>query len=128
MAASLLLIGDSIYNFSAGVVLGGAFLIDPAVGVATALSLVLHEIPQKIVEFGVLLRSGYTRSHSLFLNLLSVSTIVFGAIFVMVLSGQASGYVWVLTGLAAGNLLYLAAGDLLPRIHGNLSHYGNIQH
>ena len=45
-AAVLLLIGDSIHNVADGIILGSAFLIDPALGVATAIGLALHEIPQ----------------------------------------------------------------------------------
>ncbi len=125
-AAMLLLIGDSVHNFADGVVLGGAFLVDPAVGMATAIGLALHEVPQEIVEFGVLVRAGYTRMQAALRNLLSASTIIVGTVLVMLLSSQLAEYVWVLTGLAAGNLLFLAASDLLPRIHGNLSHYHNI--
>lgn len=125
-AAALLLVGDGIHNFADGVVLGGAFLVDPTVGVVTAIGLLLHEVPQEIVEFGVLLRAGYTRLHAALLNLLSASTVIVGTIVVLVLSQHAGEYVWVLVGIAAGNLLFLAASDLLPRIHGNLRHYGNI--
>jgi zinc and cadmium transporter len=125
-AAALLLVGDSIHNFADGIVLGGAFLIDPTVGVATAVGLALHEIPQEIVEFGVLLRAGYTRTEAAVRNLLSASTIILGTIIVMLLSAQAGEYVWILIGLAAGNLLFLAASDLLPRIHGGVRYYGSI--
>lgn len=127
-AAALILVGDGIHNFADGIVLGGAFLIDPAVGVATAIGLALHEVPQEIVEFGVLIRAGYTRMRALLLNLMSASAIIFGVIMVFFLSEYAGAYVWVLTGLAAGNLLFLAASDLLPRIHGNLKNYGSIWH
>lgn len=125
-AAALVLIGDAIHNFADGIVLGGAFLIDPAVGVATAIGLALHEVPQEIVEFGILLRAGYTRSRAVMLNLLSASSIVFGTVLVILLSEHIAEYVWVLIGIAAGNLLFLAASDLLPRIHGNLTHYRSI--
>jgi zinc and cadmium transporter len=125
-AAALLLVGDSIHNFADGIILGGAFLIDPTVGVATALALALHEVPQEIVEFGVLLRAGYTKKRALLLNFLSASAIVLGVIVVFALTEIAGEFVWLLTGLAAGNLLFLAASDLLPRIHGNLKNYGSI--
>ncbi len=125
-AAMLVLIGDAVHNVADGVILGGAFLIDPAVGVATAIGLALHEIPQEIVEFGVLIRAGYTRTQAAWRNLLSASSIVIGTILVMGLSEHAADYVWVITGIAAGNLLFLAASDLLPRIHGNLKNYGSI--
>lgn len=125
-AAALLLAGDTIHNISDGVILGAAFLIDPSIGVATAIGLALHEVPQEIVEFGVLIRAGYTRARALLLNVASASSIFIGLILVIVLSEHAAEYVWVLTALAAGNLLFLAASDLLPRIHGNLGHYGSI--
>lgn len=127
-AAALLLIGDGIHNISDGVVLGGAFLIDPTVGIATAIGLALHEIPQEIVEFGVLVRAGYTKSKAAFYNLLSASSIVLGVLLISIIAEHAEGYIWLITGIAAGNLLFLAASDLLPRIHGNLKHYGSIWH
>jgi zinc and cadmium transporter len=125
-AATLLLIGDAIHNFADGIVLGAAFIVDPAIGMATAIGLALHEVPQEIVEFGVLLRAGYTRLRALLLNLLSASTVIVGTVVVLALSEHLADYVWVLVGLAAGNLLFLAASDLLPRIHGNLPHYRSI--
>jgi len=127
-AATLLLIGDGIHNIADGVVLGGAFLIDPAVGVATAIGLALHEIPQEIVEFGVLIRAGYTKTKAAFYNFLSASSIVLGTILIAVVAEHAEEYIWIITGIAAGNLLFLAASDLLPRIHGNLKNYGSIWH
>jgi zinc and cadmium transporter len=125
-AASLILVGDSIHNFADGIILGGAFMIDPTVGVATAIGLALHEVPMEIVEYGVLVRAGYSRRQALSFNFLSASTIILGVLVVYVLSGIAQSAVWVLFGLAAGNLLFLAASDLLPKIHGNLKNYGSI--
>ncbi len=125
-AALLLLVGDTIHNLADGVILGGAFLIDPAVGIATAIGLALHEIPQEIVEFGVLVRGGFSRARAALFNLLSASSIIVGVLIIMLVSEHFASYVWVLTGVAAGNLLFLAASDLLPRIHGNLKHYGSI--
>ena len=122
-AATLLLIGDAVHNTADGIILGTAFLIDPALGVVTAIGLALHEIPQEIVEFGVLIRGGYTRWQAAWRNLLSASSIVIGTIFTILLAEVAGEYLWIITGLAAGNLLYLAATDLLPRVHGNLKNY-----
>ncbi len=127
-AAMLLLIGDAVHNVADGVILGGAFLVNPAVGITTAMGLALHEVPQEIVEFGVLVRGGFSKTKAALYNLLSASSIVLGTILVLILSTYADEYIWIVTGIAAGNLLYLAASDLLPRIHGNLSHYHSIWH
>ena len=127
-AASLMLIGDSVHNIADGVILGSAFMINPAVGFATAIGLALHEIPQEIVEFGVLVRAGYSKSQAALFNLLSASSIVLGTVLIFFVAEHAADFIWIITGVAAGNLLFLAASDLLPRIHGNLKNYGNIWH
>lgn len=124
-AANLLLIGDAVHNVADGVILGAAFLIDPALGVATAVGLALHEIPQEIVEFGVLIRGGYSRFEAAWRNLLSASSIIIGTAGTLLLATHAEEYIWIITGLAAGNLLYIAATDLLPRVHGNLNNYSS---
>jgi len=46
----------------------------------------------------------------------------------MLVAEHAADFIWIITGVAAGNLLFLAASDLLPRIHGNLKNYGSIWH
>lgn len=122
-AANLLLIGDAIHNLADGVILGSAFLIDPTLGVAVAIGLALHEIPQEIVEFGVLVRGGYSRFEAAWRNLISASTIIIGTALTILLSSAAEEYIWIITGIAAGNLLYIAATDLLPRVHGTLRGY-----
>ena len=124
-AATLLLIGDAIHNIADGVVLGAAFLVDPALGVAVAVGLALHEIPQEIVEFGVLIRGGYSRLEAALLNLLSASSIIIGTVITLLLAESLADYVWIITGIAAGNLLYIASSDLLPRVHGSLGSYGS---
>lgn len=121
--ATLLLIGDAVHNLADGIILGGAFMISPVAGVAVAVGIALHEIPQEIIEFGVLLRAGYTKRQAALRNLFSASSIFLGVIIVFLLAEFAESYVWVIAGLAAGNLLYLAASDLLPRIH-NDNEYG----
>ena len=112
----LLLIGDTIHNFADGVVVATAFFINPSVGIATAIGIALHEIPQEIVEYGVLLRSGYSRKRALVLNFVSALSIVVGVILTSMFKTFATESLWILTGLAAGNLLYIAASDLLPEL------------
>ena len=115
--ASMLLVGDAVHNVADGIVIATAFLVNPAVGIATTVGIALHEIPQEIAEFGVLMRAGYTKSRAAFFNLLSASSVILGTALTLVFAEAFEGYVWVLTGLAAGNLLYIAASDLLPDVH-----------
>ncbi len=114
--ARKLLIGDGVHNFADGVVIVTAFMIDPSVGILTTIGIALHEAPQEIAEFGVLLHAGYTKKKAALLNLLSASTVIIGAGATILFAEFLHDYIFVLTGLAAGNLLYIAIGDLLPEL------------
>jgi zinc and cadmium transporter len=113
------LIGDAIHNFLDGVLLAGAFLINIDVGFATALAVLLHEIPQEIGDFGVLLKGGFSRKSALAANFLTAITAFLGAIAVLIFSTLIEGIVPVLVAIAAGGFIYIAGTDLIPELHKN---------
>jgi zinc and cadmium transporter len=115
-SARMLLIGDAVHNIADGVVIVSAFIINPAVGIATTIGIALHEIPQEIAEYGVLIHSGYSKKQALFLNFLSASSIFLGVVAASIFV-HLGDYLWVLTGLAAGNLLYIVASDMIPELN-----------
>jgi len=115
--ASMLLVGDAVHNLADGIVIATAFMINPLVGIATTIGVALHEIPQEVAEFGVLLKAGYSKTKALFYNFLSASSVILGVFLTYIFANSLADYVWILTGLAAGNLLYIAAADLLPDVH-----------
>lgn len=123
-SAAMLLTGDAVHNIADGVVIASSFLINPAVGIAATIGIALHEIPQEIAEYSVLIHAGYSRKKALFYNFLSASSIVVGVVasFAFIAAGE---YIWVLTGIAAGNLLYIAASDMIPELqeHTHKSHF-----
>ena len=58
-AGPLILFGDSLHNFVDGVVIAVAFMTSIPLGIATALAVIAHEIPQEVGEFAILLEAGY---------------------------------------------------------------------
>ena len=123
--ASLLLVGDAVHNFADGIVIASAFLINPTVGIATTFAIALHEIPQEIAEYGVLRSAGYSNKKALFYNFLSASSVIAG-VLVSNLFIHSTDYIFILTGIAAGNLLYIAASDMIPELHAHAheGHFG----
>lgn len=110
------LLGDGIHNFLDGLIIAAAYAGSVELGIATTLAVILHEIPQEIGDFGVLIKAGYTVKRALFLNFLGALTAVAGGVVGFALAGQAEGFVTILTPFAAGSFLYIAATDLLPQL------------
>lgn len=119
--ATKLLIGDALHNASDGVVIASAFMVDPWLGLVTTIGIALHEIPQEIVEFGILLHAGYTKKKAAILNLVSASSVFVGIFATYLFTEILSAPLYLLTGLAAGNLLYIAAADFIPELR--VTHY-----
>lgn len=78
------LVGDGVHNFIDGLIIGAAYMVSFPVGVATTVAVVMHEIPQEIGDFGVLLHSGLSKKRALFLNFLIALTAVLGVLIVFV--------------------------------------------
>jgi len=62
------LIGDSLHNFLDGLIIAAGFGVSRNLGWATTLAVALHEIPQEIGDFGVLLYAGWGRRKALVAN------------------------------------------------------------
>lgn len=114
---NMLIFGDAIHNMLDGVAIAAAFLVSVPTGIVTALVVALHEIPQEMGDFGLMLKNGLSKPKVLFVNILCSLTTVFSAVIVYVLgSDEIIPEGWLL-GLSAGFLLYLAMSDVIPSIH-----------
>jgi len=111
------LIGDGIHNFLDGVVIAAAFASGWQVGIATTLAVIIHELPQEISDYGVLLYAGFTKSKALLYNFLSAILAVLGAIVGSLIAKQVEMFVPWLLALAAGGFIYISASDLIPELH-----------
>ena len=104
-------------NFIDGIIIGASFLISVPVGLATTLAVILHEIPQEIGDFAVLLHSGYTKKRALWLNFLSALTAILGAIVLFTIGNMAEVSSFYFLPIAAGGFIYIAVADLIPELH-----------
>lgn len=115
--ASLILIGDAFHNFVDGIVIAAAFLTSPTLGVATALAVIAHEIPQELGDFAILLHNGLSKARAFGYNLLSS---------LATLPGVFAGWYWLadmrqaipfVLAISAASFIYIAVSDLVPGLH-----------
>lgn len=110
---ALVIVGDTIHNFIDGVAIAASFLINPGLGMITAVSTFLHEVPHEIGDFGILLKAGWQRSRIFLVNLISASFSVIGALLVLYIIPNEY-LLGLLLAVAAGLFLYLGSSDFLP--------------
>jgi zinc and cadmium transporter len=110
------LLGDSIHNFIDGIIIAGSFIASFELGIASVIAIVIHEIPQEIGDFGVLVHGGMRKKQALFFNFLTALAAVLGGIagFFVITYFEVS--LSFLLAFAAGGFIYIAASDLIPEL------------
>jgi zinc and cadmium transporter len=115
----LVVIGDTIHNLIDGVAIAASYLVNPGLGLITAVSTLLHEVPHEIGDFGILLKAGWSRKRILLVNLISALMTVVGAVGVYYLGAGEMVFGYLLA-VAGGMFLYLGASDFLPHANEEL--------
>ncbi len=113
----LILFSDGVHNFIDGIIIAASFMVSLPVGLATTLAVILHEIPQEVGDFAVLLHSGYTKKRALWINFLSALAALLGAVFLFVVGSMAEMAITWFIPIAAGGFIYIAVADLIPELH-----------
>ncbi|MBI4435140.1 ZIP family metal transporter [Candidatus Uhrbacteria bacterium] len=123
--AHLVLYSDTIHNFIDGLIIAAAFSVSPELGIATTVAIALHEVPQELGDYAVLVHGGFTKMRAAFLNGLAALTVVVGGVVGYFLAGSVEWAVPVLIPIAVGGFIYIAAADLLPELRHSATHGGN---
>lgn len=115
------LLGDSIHNFCDGIIIAAAFLSDTQLGIVTALAVILHEIPQEVGDYIVLLNAGLSRRRALLYNAMSgLASVVGGVVGYLVVEPWKEWFPYLLV-VASSSFIYVAVADLLPQLQRRLS-------
>ncbi|MBI2041144.1 MAG: ZIP family metal transporter [DPANN group archaeon] len=110
------LLGDGVHNLIDGAIIAGAYIASVPLGIVTTIAVVLHEIPQEIGDFGVLLYGGFSKTRALTFNFLTALTAFIGAGLAYYFSTAVQNFNSYLIPFAAGGFIYIATVDLLPAL------------
>jgi zinc and cadmium transporter len=113
----MILLGTSVHNFCDGIVIAAAFLVDPALGLATTLAIVAHAVPQQVGDFAVLLHSGFTRARAFGYNIAAGLATLAGALASYYALSDMQAWLPTVLAIASASLLYVAVADLIPSLH-----------
>lgn len=114
------LFADAAHNLIDGMLIGAAYSVSISVGLATTIAIILHEIPQELGDFGVLIHAGFSRAGALVFNFLSALLAVVGAFVSLLASSSIASFSEFMLPFTAGGFIYIAGCDLLPELHKEL--------
>ncbi len=114
--AYMSLIGDAAHNLIDGLIIGVSFTVNVSLGVASTIAIALHEIPQELGDFAVLIHGGFSKRKALLANFLTALTAVLGGIIGYYLVSFVENAMMYLLPFAAGGFIYISASDLLPEL------------
>ncbi|MBN1331977.1 ZIP family metal transporter [Candidatus Dojkabacteria bacterium] len=110
------LFGDGLHNFLDGIAIAAAFGVSPVIGLSVTLAVALHEIPQEIADFGILMHAGFSKSRALFFNFISGLTSIAGAIIYIAFAEQLEPVEPLIIAFVAGVFLQISLSDLFVEI------------
>ena len=111
------LVGDGFHNFLDGMMIAASFLVSVKLGMVTTVAIILHEIPQELGDFGVLVYGGFSKQKALTYNFLSAVMAVIGALAGYFIANAVENFSSVILPLTAGGFIYIATSDLIPELH-----------
>lgn len=123
-------IGLAIHNFPEGLAIGSGFEASLTLGYSLALAIAMHDIPEGISMAVPMKNGGVSSLKVIYYVVLSGVTTGVGAFFGALIGGISQNVIAVCLSFAAGAMLYIVSGELIPESHslykGRLSAVGNI--
>lgn len=115
--APINLTGELVHNFIDGIVIATSYLVSIPLGIAATISVALHELPQEIADFGILLYAGLSKKKALLYNFLASLSAILGALVGIIAFAQIDDFQGFAIPFAVGAFLYIAASNLVPELH-----------
>lgn len=115
--APIIFSGLFLHSLIDGVIITAGFEVSLELGLFAAAGVILHELPEGVASFALLMRSMPRRTALILSVAVALATPVGAAIALGPLSGLSAAGLGVMIAVAGGSFLYIAASDLIPETH-----------
>ena len=109
--------GLLLHSLIDGFIIAIGFEVSLELGLFAATGVILHELPEGITSFALLMRSMSRRTALILSIAVALATPVGAAIALGPLNGLSEAGLGILMAVAGGSFLYIAASDLIPETH-----------
>jgi zinc and cadmium transporter len=115
--ATMNLVWDFFHNFTDWLIIWASFLISIPAWISTSIAVLLHEIPQEIGDFAVLIHWWYKKSKALLMNFVVALSSIIWVLVTFLIWNNVENLELYLTPIAIGMFIYIAWSDLIPEIN-----------
>lgn len=123
-------IGLALHNFPEGLAIGSGFGASITLGYSLAIAICLHDIPEGISMAVPMKNGGMNKLKVIFYVILSGITTGIGAFFGALVGGISQEIISICLSFAAGAMLYIVSGELIPESNklysGRMTAIGNM--
>jgi len=117
IAGFLNLGADFMHNVTDGLAIGAAFSSSHALGTATTLSTLFHELPHEIGDYAVLVQSGMSRPKAIFAQFCTAFGALIGTVIGLKSAENADFFgTNALLGFTSGGFIYVSCVSVMPEI------------
>lgn len=121
------IVGGTMHNLVDGMIVAASYVVSVEAGLVTTSAILLHQIPQEIGDFGILVHGGLEPRRALVYNLISGIGAVVGAGAAILIGSIADNFAPIIVAVTAGSFIYIAASDLIPELRRSLGHKASLQ-
>ena len=101
-----------------GIIIGVGFEIDKTIGFLTAMGVILHELPEGVTTFSILVSTIKKKTAMILSTAVALATPVGALISLLFVGSLSESIIGMLLAMAGGSFLYVGASDLIPETHG----------
>jgi zinc and cadmium transporter len=121
------IVGGTMHNLVDGMIVAAAYVVSVQAGIIATAAILLHQIPQEIGDFGILVHGGLEPRRALVYNLVSGMAAIVGAFVAVFVGSRAADFAPIIVALTAGSFIYIAASDLIPELRSAPGHKASLQ-
>jgi solute carrier family 39 (zinc transporter), member 7 len=110
------IIADSAHNFTDGMAIAAAFLAGRGLGYSTTVAVFFHEIPHEIGDYAILIKSGYTKTQAMCVQLLTAVAALSGTFLTLWAGEMVDNAGSIILPFAAGGFIYIALVNIIPEL------------
>lgn len=121
-SAKMAFIGLLLHSLIDGVIIGVGFEIDPKIGAFAAFSIIMHELPEGITTYSLMMLTEPRKQALIKSWAVALATPAGTIISLLFIKDIPENIIGILLAIASGTFIYVAAADLIPKTH---NHKGN---